>query len=391
MAKSAYIGASNLAHKIKKMYVGDADGIARKVKKAYIGDANGKARLCFSGEAFSTVVIPYSSSDAQTYYESVEKTPTSSSWVAKTLPARIQGAGGYAMLWDGKRNRYYYCCYGSSVVYVYTRPLDSDTWTYRTSFASSGFGYNQASVDPSTGNLMVVYRNTSPSRWYMGMLNGDTGAFQTQDTSYSSFESNPYALKNVNGRYTTIAQTSSGANSYSVFYTTSFGSAITRSGVSGTAPSTTSSSCNAGIKSAIFYNNGNYTLYQRMINSSSYKYYMRYARSSSLSFNFGSSYTETKDYDWYSVTLPNVNDTDALFIQRYSGGQKFTSVGTWSYSSKLSASYSSEAEQICVSDGENLYAVRNYSSGIRIMSNSYIWTNIATSFTVGTMARAFAN
>lgn len=44
----AYIGASGVARKVKKIYVG-VNGAARKVKKAYIG-VGGVARLCFSGE-----------------------------------------------------------------------------------------------------------------------------------------------------------------------------------------------------------------------------------------------------------------------------------------------------------------------------------------------------
>ena len=47
MAKSAYIGVSSKAKKVKKIYVG-VGGKAKKVKKAYIGDANGKAKLFFS-------------------------------------------------------------------------------------------------------------------------------------------------------------------------------------------------------------------------------------------------------------------------------------------------------------------------------------------------------
>lgn len=49
MAKNWYVGASSVAHKVKKAYVG-VGGVAHKVKKAYIGDANGKARLCWSGD-----------------------------------------------------------------------------------------------------------------------------------------------------------------------------------------------------------------------------------------------------------------------------------------------------------------------------------------------------
>lgn len=47
MAKGIYIGASDLARKMKKGYIG-IDGVARKIKKVYIG-VNGVARLCWNG------------------------------------------------------------------------------------------------------------------------------------------------------------------------------------------------------------------------------------------------------------------------------------------------------------------------------------------------------
>ena len=47
MPKKVYLGSNtNLAQKVKKMYVG-VDGVARKVKKAYMG-VNGVARLFWS-------------------------------------------------------------------------------------------------------------------------------------------------------------------------------------------------------------------------------------------------------------------------------------------------------------------------------------------------------
>lgn len=48
-----YVGANNIARKIKSAYVG-VNGVARKVKQVYIGDANGKARLVWS--AWATTV-----------------------------------------------------------------------------------------------------------------------------------------------------------------------------------------------------------------------------------------------------------------------------------------------------------------------------------------------
>lgn len=49
----AYIGASGVARKIKKIYVG-VNGIARKVKKAYIG-VGGVARLCWTQPTIVTI------------------------------------------------------------------------------------------------------------------------------------------------------------------------------------------------------------------------------------------------------------------------------------------------------------------------------------------------
>lgn len=42
---SSYIGINDVAHNIKKIYLGDDSEIARKVKKVYLGDKNGIAKL----------------------------------------------------------------------------------------------------------------------------------------------------------------------------------------------------------------------------------------------------------------------------------------------------------------------------------------------------------
>ena len=49
MAKGLYLGSSNLARKVKKLYIGNSNNLASKVKKMYVGDANGIARNCLSG------------------------------------------------------------------------------------------------------------------------------------------------------------------------------------------------------------------------------------------------------------------------------------------------------------------------------------------------------
>ena len=48
MAKGGYSGVENVSRKIKKGYIGDANGTARKIKKAYVGDENGIAKLVLS-------------------------------------------------------------------------------------------------------------------------------------------------------------------------------------------------------------------------------------------------------------------------------------------------------------------------------------------------------
>ena len=49
MAKGAYVGINNIAHKVTKGYIG-IDSIARKIKKAYVGDSNNLARLWWSSK-----------------------------------------------------------------------------------------------------------------------------------------------------------------------------------------------------------------------------------------------------------------------------------------------------------------------------------------------------
>ena len=54
MGKSAYIGASNKARKIKTIYIG-VSGKARKIKKAWIG-VSGKAREFYSGQEYLKLI-----------------------------------------------------------------------------------------------------------------------------------------------------------------------------------------------------------------------------------------------------------------------------------------------------------------------------------------------
>ena len=61
-----YIGASNIARKIKSAYVG-VDGVARKVKQVYIGDANGKARLVWSAVSTVSKLLTSTSYDNYVY------------------------------------------------------------------------------------------------------------------------------------------------------------------------------------------------------------------------------------------------------------------------------------------------------------------------------------
>lgn len=51
MSNAGYIGVSDKARKIKKMYV-SVNGVARQVKKAYVGDAYNKARLWYTARYF---------------------------------------------------------------------------------------------------------------------------------------------------------------------------------------------------------------------------------------------------------------------------------------------------------------------------------------------------
>ena len=49
MATQAYIGSSQIAHRVTGIYIG-INTVAQKICKAYIGDENGKARLCWASE-----------------------------------------------------------------------------------------------------------------------------------------------------------------------------------------------------------------------------------------------------------------------------------------------------------------------------------------------------
>lgn len=71
MAKGIYVGADNVARKVKKMYVG-VDGIARRVKKAYIGvagvarqyyDSYGIKLRTFVADTCTDVTITYNETD----------------------------------------------------------------------------------------------------------------------------------------------------------------------------------------------------------------------------------------------------------------------------------------------------------------------------------------
>lgn len=52
-----YIGANNVARKVKNYYIG-VNGVARKVKKMYVG-VNGRARLCYEENSVPTVAVTF--------------------------------------------------------------------------------------------------------------------------------------------------------------------------------------------------------------------------------------------------------------------------------------------------------------------------------------------
>ena len=175
MAKSAYIGVSSKAKKVKKMYIG-VGGVAKKVKKAYIGDANGKARLCYSGgyeynKGF--VIVGYSNQiRVGDIDECLKANGTSYSTVSK--PANWDSAGVY--FWLNEHLYYMYLSYSSSTykatLYLSRIPDSGGTWTVLANavdvpdlryYAPSGGGSTAYRLNPCydyTTDTVYVYTNT---------------------------------------------------------------------------------------------------------------------------------------------------------------------------------------------------------------------------------------
>jgi len=134
MAKSAYIGVSSKAKKVKKMYIG-VGGVAKKVKKAYIGDANGKARLCYSGGyEYNKGFVFVGSYGDQIRVGDIDEclNPNGTSYSTVSKPAGFD-ASGSVFFWLNEYLYHMYLSYNRSTnkatLYLSRVPDSGGTWT----------------------------------------------------------------------------------------------------------------------------------------------------------------------------------------------------------------------------------------------------------------------
>lgn len=128
MAKKAYIGVSNVAHRVKKIYLG-VGGVAKKVRKGYIG-VNGIARLFYiSGTGISYL------------RQAPDASPNRGEMIGAGNPSYAIFAGGFsfgAPNDDSSNNESYadVDAYDRSCVHYY--PSDLGTASYHGNAAQAG-------------------------------------------------------------------------------------------------------------------------------------------------------------------------------------------------------------------------------------------------------------
>lgn len=119
MAHETYIGVNNIAQNVNKIWVGN-NGVAKKVKRGYIGDANGIARLFFNN---SYVWNRYKLITTTTYkwdrYDIVNKlTKTDWSYVGG---CPIAGNSPVSIWYDAEMTREDYVYFSKSYMPCYTQ------------------------------------------------------------------------------------------------------------------------------------------------------------------------------------------------------------------------------------------------------------------------------
>lgn len=167
MAKGAYIGVTNSsitnkALKIKKIYIG-VGGIAKRVKKAYIGDANGIARLWWRGE---TVLQQNLNCDYLTY--GVDEM-ASANTKDRMIFAGGSGTAGATGLVNGKSKNVY--SYNSSFTMTKLTDLTGEA-EYLGGAPFNGFAVfagGSYSVYNATPTLVTSYNNSGTKASHTAM------------------------------------------------------------------------------------------------------------------------------------------------------------------------------------------------------------------------------
>lgn len=226
MARGAYLGVGNVAHKTKKMYLG-INGVARKVKKAYIG-VNGIAKSFFS--AFSGL-FGLASPDGlirNTY----DGTNVTQEQVQNNQPyyylvycngyfwACSQASGNYRPLWkssdmtnwtqvsmtpmvletnftndgviisSGKYLCMIYSAYGNSYAIIYNTETGTQTTLGHTYCTCSSIGVT------AEGNFILIWNYTQSTAYYYTIYNISTNTESSIVSCSSVLQFIKYATSN---------------------------------------------------------------------------------------------------------------------------------------------------------------------------------------------------
>lgn len=151
MAKGAYVGASNVARKVKKIFVG-AGGVARKVKKGYVG-VNGVAKLFYSAETSVTYTGEYTKGELVVDgVKHVLYTLLTSGTLTIDGAARVWACGGGQSGYAAKNTNNYHCETGHGGAGAYAMEAAITSGTYPVVIGSGGVGKEPVVYDATTGN-----------------------------------------------------------------------------------------------------------------------------------------------------------------------------------------------------------------------------------------------
>lgn len=159
-ANGAYIGASGVARKVKKIYVG-VNGTARKVKKAYIG-VGGVARLCFAGGVDPVL----GNNDPATIQAVAQSGQASNYWaIGDTVPITLNGTVGALT-------------FSNETYYAFIIGFNHNSGIEGTNTIHFQFGKTNDGTDIAfESGYNGIYNNNESARFVMNTTDTNTGGW----------------------------------------------------------------------------------------------------------------------------------------------------------------------------------------------------------------------